>query len=311
VSAPLVSVVIPTRNAGPRLAAVLDRLEAQRADFPVETLAVDSGSTDGTLDVLTRRVGTLVRIAPHDFNHGTTRNAGIARARGELVVMLVQDAVPQSDDWLARLVAPLRTDERLAGAFGRQVARADASAVTRHNLELWVAAGSEPRVVFIRDRASYNGWTPMERLRACAFDNVAAVVRRTAWAHHPFVTTPIAEDVEWGRDVLLAGHGLAYVPEAVVEHSHERSAWYELRRTWVLHQQLHLLFGLRTIPTVAHLAHAVGSSLTLHYRLMSEAHEGMREYARAAALAFAWPLGQYVGGLTAAMGRANWRPGGV
>ena len=31
-------------------------------------------------------------------------------------------------------------------------------------------------------------------------------------------------------------------------HSHDRSVWYEYRRTYVCHRRLYDLFGLRTVP---------------------------------------------------------------
>jgi rhamnosyltransferase len=311
VSAPLVSIVIPTFNGGTRLRLVLEAIARQRAGFPVEIIVVDSGSTDGSAEWLATRPLTLVQIALDEFDHGETRNLGIERSRGDFVVLLVQDATPTTDTWLTALVAPLQQDPRLAGTFARQVPRPDASPLTKHYLSQWVAAQAEPRVVFVPSQSTYDGWSPMERFEHCVFDNVCACLRRSVWEHHKFPPTPIGEDLAWAREVLLAGYGLAYVPDAVVEHSHDRSAWYELKRTWVLHQQLRRLFGLRTIPTVPGLLRAVGSSLALHRRCLAQSGAGLRAQIHGAALAVAWPLGQYAGGITEAAGRFHWRPGGV
>ena len=46
-----VSIVIPTRNGAATLPALLDAIWRQRLPWPVETIAIDSGSTDGTVDV--------------------------------------------------------------------------------------------------------------------------------------------------------------------------------------------------------------------------------------------------------------------
>ncbi len=307
-STPRASIVLLTRNGGARLRTVLDAIASQPCRHQVEVLAVDSSSTDGSRLLLAERADVVLDIAPTDFNHGTTRNLGVGRARAPIAVLLVQDAVPQSSRWLERLIAPLEQDARLAGTFARQIPRADASPVVRHHLAHWVAAGAEARVVFA-DSAALDRLSPMERLTRCAFDNVCAAIRREVWTRHPFVATAIGEDIAWGREVLLAGYGLAYVPESIVEHSHDRSAWYELKRTWALHQQLHRLFGLRTIRTPADLARAVASTAALHRRLVSAAGGGAAAHTRAAALALAWPLGQYAGALTAARGRYGWRPG--
>jgi rhamnosyltransferase len=310
-AAPLVSIVIPTRNGGARLRQLFAAIASQRTDFQTEVVAVDSASSDGTTDFLAARVTQLIQIDPRSFDHGTTRNLAVSKTRGTFVVLMVQDAVPVDDRWLAALVDPLRRDPRLAATFARQVPTEDASPLTRHYLARWIAAGPDPRAVFVHSETEFAALSPIERFERSVLDNVCAAIRRSVWTAIPFRSTPIAEDVEWGREALLAGHGLAYVPDAIVEHSHDRSAWYELKRTWVLHQQLHRLFGLRTVPTAGRLARAVGGSLMLHRRELSKAHAPLTAYLRGAALAVAWPVGQYVGGWTAASGRFDWRPRGV
>lgn len=307
-----VSIVIPTRNGGARVAAVIDAIRAQPGRPAPELVIVDSASTDGSRARLSRDADVFIEIDPHSFNHGRTRNLGVARSSGELVVMMVQDALPQGDQWLTSLLAPLRQDPVVAGSFARQVPCRDASPMIERQLAGWVTGRGEARIMKIRDRAEYESWTPLERLQACAFDNVCSAVRRSVWSSHPFAELPIAEDLAWGRDVLLAGHALAYAPEAIVEHSHNRSAWYELKRTWVLHQQLQQLFGLRTIPSMRHLARAIASTAIAHRRwLRDNPQSDLRSRLHGQALALAWPLGQYLGGLTAVTGRAHWRPAGV
>jgi hypothetical protein len=95
--------------------------------------------------------------------------------------------------------------------------------------------------------------------------------------------------------VLLAGYWLASVPAAEVIHSHDRPSRYELVRTYVLHRRLYELFRLRTIPTIPLLARAIVSSLRLHWRRQPFSGRGV-------ALAVAWPLGQYLGALSAVRG---------
>ena len=307
-SVPLASIVIPTRNGGDTLAAVLDAIARQRTDFEYEIVAVDSGSEDGSLPLLQRSAARVITIPPGSFNHGRTRNVAVEHARGELIVFLVQDAIPATDDWLIRLTAPLRGDPVVAGAFGRQQPTPHATAISRRYLSEWVAASPTPRSVRLGSARELEGLDPLERLQLCAFDNVCSCIRRTVWRHIPFPETPIAEDLEWGRLALVAGHRLDYVADAIVLHSHDRSAWYEFSRTYVLHRRLLEVFGLRTIPNLRVLARAIGSSARLHLeceRRAAREGAGTAGIARALALAVAWPLGQYVGALSAARG---WKP---
>jgi rhamnosyltransferase len=308
VSPPLVSIVLLTQNGAGTLPAALDAIARQRADFAFEVVAVDSGSDDGTLALLESAAHQVVSIRPDSFNHGLTRNLGVERARGELIVFLVQDAVPASDDWLVRLTAPLRVNPAVAGAFCRQQPRPDATVITRRYLHMWVAASTSSRSIRLAAPGDLHRLEPMAQLRLCAFDNVCSCIRRFAWEQIPFPETPIAEDLEWGKAALLAGHQLNFVADAVVVHSHERSARYEFVRTYLLHRRLFQLFGLRTIPTAAVLARAVATGARTH--ISWERQEPVRgpltrRAMHALALAVAWPLGQYLGGLSASRG---WEP---
>lgn len=293
---PRISIVLVTLNGADTLPDLLAALRRQRFPEAFEVVAVDSGSTDGTLALLEQHAVRVQVIARADFDHGLTRNLGIGLATGSLIVFLVQDAVPASDTWLQHLVEPLDGDPHLAGAFARQAPRPDASAIARESLARWIASRPAGRVVAIDGPDALAALTPFERLDRCAFDNVCSCIRRSVWERHPFRATPIGEDVAWAREVLLAGHRIAYVPEAVVIHSHDRSIAYEFRRTRDLHARLYDLVELRTIPTVAHLARAIPVTLARHLRW----EPSPRHWPRAAGLAIAWPLAQYLGGRDAA-----------
>ena len=273
-SAPLVSVLLLTRNGAATLPRVLAAIRSQVVPFPFELVAVDSGSEDGTVELLQSQADRLIEIRAEDFNHGTTRNVGVEACRAPLVVLLVQDAEPAAADWLATLVEPLLAGDSagggplhpLAGTYARQVPRPDASPVVRAYLSQYPATGSTPRRQSIASPAEFDALTPGGRLAACTFDNVCSCIRREVWERHPFRAAPIAEDLAWAREVMLAGHDLAYVPDAVVLHSHDRSAGYELRRTYLVHQQLRRLFGLATIPGRVHLARSIVLSVLAHTR---------------------------------------------
>lgn len=301
---PTISIVIPTWNGMATLPAVLDAVARQMIDADVELLCIDSASSDGTADYVRTHGGQVVSIDRRTFNHGSARNEAIGRTRGSYVVLLSQDAKPADEHWLASLVAPLLDDGSVAGASARQVPRPSTGSIGRHYHERWAGSSVVPRVSRVASAAAFEALSPAERLHACLLDNVCACIRRSVWEHLPFRPTAIAEDVEWARDALLAGHTLVYAPAAVVVHSHDRSPRYEFRRTALLHHRLYELFGLRTIPTLPHLARAIASSawLHLHCRPTAGATMPVEPVSRALALAVAWPLGQWVGGRRGAQG---------
>lgn len=297
---PLVSIALVTRNGAATLPSLLEALSRQRVDFPIDIVAVDSGSTDGSAGLLSRSVDRFVAIAPETFNHGLTRNLAVEQARGDLVVLIVQDAVPANDSWLAELTAPLIADDAVAGTFARQRPRPDASAIAREYLSRAPVASDAPRTLQPLTSEEIARLDPMSRLEHCSFDNVCSCIRRSVWSRLPFRASPIGEDLEWAREVLLAGYRLMFVPSAVVVHSHDRSPSDELARTYALHRRLYELFELRTIPTLPRLARAIASSLVRHLQC--------ERSARAVGLAVAWPLGQYLGALSAVRRRERTRP---
>ncbi len=89
---PLVSVVIVTWN---RREDVLETIQSvyDQAFPDYEIVVVDNGSTDGTVDAL-HQTYPEVRVVALDRNTGPTggRNAGVARARGEIIFFLDSDA---------------------------------------------------------------------------------------------------------------------------------------------------------------------------------------------------------------------------
>jgi glycosyltransferase involved in cell wall biosynthesis len=307
-----IPIVIPTRNAGSQITDVLDAIAAQDGPFQPEVIAIDSGSSDGTLERLQRYGVRILSLSPGAFNHGETRNEALKQARGEFAILLVQDAVPASRRWLSTLVEPLLRDSSIAGTFARQIPDTRASRVTAHYLSRWIATQEVGRVVGPLTAAAFARMSPAERHAACAFDNVCSCIRLSVWKAHPFAATPIAEDLQWARDVLFAGHRLAYVPDAVVRHSHERSIAYELQRTYLVHQRLEAIFGLVTVPTIASLFRAIAATIPTNVRIAAQEPSGrVRAVLRGTALAVAQPLGQYLGARSSRHGRELLRTSGI
>ncbi|PYS84889.1 MAG: hypothetical protein DMF67_03170 [Acidobacteria bacterium] len=94
-STPLVTVIVPTYNCRRWIGECLDSVKGQT--YPhVETLVVDDGSTDGTVEWLRSepRYGfARVHVQPKNAGASEARNAGIRAARGQLIVFIDSDDV--------------------------------------------------------------------------------------------------------------------------------------------------------------------------------------------------------------------------
>jgi glycosyltransferase involved in cell wall biosynthesis len=191
---PAASIVIRCRDEARHIGGVLERVLAQEAAPPFEVVALDSGSRDGTLDVLARHGVRVERLPAEGWTYGRALNAGATRARGDVVVYLSAHCRPVDVHWLARLVAPF-ADPAVVATFGRQLP----------------VPGLNP-IEAITTARNFPGVPPPGVL----FSTANGAVRRAAALARPFdEEIAIAEDHLWARDARVA-----YVPEAGVTHSH-------------------------------------------------------------------------------------------
>ena len=89
----MVSVIIPTHDRAPVITRAIDSVLAQEG-VDLEVIVVDDGSIDGTREVIASRYAGDARVIylfQERAGVAAARNAGLARARGELVAFLDSD----------------------------------------------------------------------------------------------------------------------------------------------------------------------------------------------------------------------------
>lgn len=160
--------------------------------------ATDSGSTDGTLQALEQQGCDPARIEPGEYVPGIVLNQAIARTAEEIVVLLNADAIPQSDDWLEKLIRPIVHNEADA-TFSKQIARPDAKFIVAYDYQ-----------------RAYNP----AKIEPGFFSAVACAFKRDLWEQHKFRNDGYAEDAAWARICIASGAWFRFVEDSVVEHSH-------------------------------------------------------------------------------------------
>jgi rhamnosyltransferase len=241
------SVVIPTFNAGPGISALLDSLRAQKPKAPDEIIAIDSGSKDDTCRRVLDAGGRVIEWK-EPFNHGLTRDAGVAAAKGDVIVLTVQDAVPASDQWLACMLKQFE-DEKVAGVSGPQIPPPDGPLELVIKARLDAAQSAGPVKVSLSSHPNYTQYTPAQRLPLYRFDDVCSALRRSVWEKIHFGECRYAEDMLWARRVIEAGYTVVHDPQAAVIHAHRRRFWYEFRRAvldaWVMDEAFGYVYRMR------------------------------------------------------------------
>ena len=133
VAAPEVTVVVPVLNEQATVEPLYDGIVTtlQAAGIAAELIFVDDGSTDGTFAILERlhAADPSVRVVKFKRNFGQhpAMHAGIARARGRIVVTMDGDLQNQPAD-IPRLVAAMRDGRRRGQRPTGDPARRDAAA---------------------------------------------------------------------------------------------------------------------------------------------------------------------------------------
>lgn len=242
------SLVLPTWNAGSLLEEVLEAVDAQPGAEGLERVAVDSGSSDGTVDVLRAHGFVVHGIDQRTFNHGATRDLAIEKSSGDVVLLLTQDATPQQG-WLTALRSAFE-DPTVDAAWCHQLARPGANPLLRRRIAEWMGdRATKPRQQLEGGRR-LDDLEPLQRLDLCAFDNVASAVRRSTWQRFRFGWRKFGEDVAFGKRIIESGGAIQFAADARVVHSHDTTPEQEGRRIYCDHANLRELFGVRTIPTI-------------------------------------------------------------
>lgn len=198
------SLVIRAYNEEAHIGRLLEGVRRQSIR-DVETILVDSGSTDSTAAIAARYGAKIVHIDPSEFTFGKSLNLGLAAATREMTIIASAHVYPVYPDWLERLLEPL-TDPKVAIAYGKQ------------------RGGEHSR---FSEQQVFARWYPQEPNlhQAGPFcNNANAAIRRSAWdGHHYDESLTALEDLAWAMWVQGRGYSVAYVPEAEVIHVHDET----------------------------------------------------------------------------------------
>ena len=229
----MISIVIRVLNEAKCLGTLLQAIRDQDAGGEaVEIVVVDSGSSDGTLEIAERHQTRILHIRKDEFSFGRSLNLGCEATRGDYLAFVSGHCIPCDSRWLDRLVAPVR-EGSAAYAYGRQVAGAASK--------------------FSEAQLFSKYFPPDAGLAQNGFfcNNASAALRRSVWSDYRFDEDLTGlEDMELAKRLLADGHQVTYVPDSVVYHLHDES-WRQVRMRYEreaialqrIMPEVHVFFG--------------------------------------------------------------------
>ncbi|MDY6915376.1 MAG: glycosyltransferase family 2 protein [Candidatus Cloacimonadota bacterium] len=200
---PKVTVIMRSKNSEWVIGQSLIALFSQNySDF--DLIVVDSGSTDGTIQIVEKFPANIIKIEGKDYFPADVLNMAIERTEGEIIVFQNSDAVPLIPTALEKILGAFQ-DKKVVAAFARQIPRPEA--------ERWVKR--EYRSCF-PDSKNPPSWITL----SLPF----SAMRKDAWRQHHFYSDSWgSEDTEWGYWAKKNNFKVKYVKDALVMHSHNYS----------------------------------------------------------------------------------------
>ncbi|WP_199242162.1 glycosyltransferase family 2 protein [Halorubrum sp. SD626R] len=218
------SIIIRCYNEREHIGKLLHGIYQQSMeDF--EVILVDSGSTDGTLEIAREfPIDDIVYIAPSEFSFGRALNYGCDAANGEFCVFASAHVYPLRSDWLIKLLEKFEDSDNLALVYGKQ-------------------RGNE--VTKFAEKQVFRRWFPeddIDRQPSPFCNNANAAIRRGLWEDYKYnESLPGLEDLDWATRVQADGYDISYASEAEIIHVHNetiRQVYNRYRREGIAHSQI-------------------------------------------------------------------------
>ena len=228
-----VDVIIPTYKPDYSLFTLIDDLEKQSLR-PEKIIIMNTeekywnelaqGNPENPLEKYDNII--IRHVTKEQFDHGETRNQGVALSDAELFLMMTQDAFPKDRMLIANL-AKAFADPDVAAAYARQYPKSDCNLAERYSRKF-----NYPNESIKKTQAD------VEKLGIKTYfcSNVCAMYRRDVYNIIGGYThkTIFNEDMVYAGNACQKGYAIMYVPEAGVIHSHNYSCLQQFHRNFDL-----------------------------------------------------------------------------
>lgn len=227
-----VDVIIPAYNPDAKFRVLMRML--RRQSYPVHKIIImNTGTALQNQDHYERHSRSqnveleVHHLLPEEYDHGGTRNAGAGFSNADILVFMTQDAVPEDEYLIERLIKPLIISDKVAVSYARQLADNDCGVAETFTRSFNYPA--ESRVKSKEDLPEL-GIKTYFASNVCAayshdiYDQLGGFIRKTIFN----------EDMIFAGKAIQSGYQIAYTADARVIHSHNYSNMQQFHRNFDL-----------------------------------------------------------------------------
>lgn len=227
----LVDVIIPTYKPDEKFKKLVKMLEIQTVNINRIIVMNTEEKYMNALHIGTHFLAEhknlfFFHISKKEFDHGKTRNKGVAKSDADVFVFMTQDAVPEDEYLIEKLIAPLKEDA-VACSYARQLPAQDATVAERltrefnYPAESYIKTGEDLGRLGIKTYFCSN---------VCCAYNAKIFRELKGFVNH----TVFNEDMIYAAKAIENGYRIAYAADARVIHSHNYSGRQQFHRNFDL-----------------------------------------------------------------------------
>lgn len=209
-----ITIVCPLYNASTYILKLQENLKKQKNVNIAEIKYMLTESKDNTEEILKNNKIKYELVKKEEFSHSLTREKAAMSCKGDILVFITQDIVPEKENWLYELVKPICMDQ-VDACFSRQIC-------TNNSIERYTREKNYPkksRIVTKKDIKNLG-------LNAFFFSDASSAIKASIFKKlngYDNKNLPTNEDMYIAYKLIQNGYKIKYCSKSEVIHSHDFS----------------------------------------------------------------------------------------
>jgi len=219
-----VSFIIPTYNGMKDGLPNLIKSIKNQSFKNIEIIAVDSGSTDGTVEYLQNEGVKVIKIRKEEFSHDYARNLGAKNASGDFLVFTVQDAEFHDKDWVKKAILSCLSYGAVSFSSPQKV-KDNADLYAKYLALNFITANEyKPGMILMGNKLFgkflFHFCTEKVKESLIHVDDTNHLIKKEYFFKRGGYKFHTCEDMEFGKRIILDNQKWIYSTITSIKHSH-------------------------------------------------------------------------------------------